>query len=171
MSLAPAQNGIKSREKVSKGAGRLPGVCKQVRVQFNANFSRSRQGIDITLTNVGPQFQTTTCGSGPAVTERRAHSGAAGRQYRRGRAGGEHTCPCWTSAALWGPAALRDTAERRHPPTPTSEALVALRPRCPRNYSPGGDCGRGLRRCGPAHYVGAIASRQHLHSHGGKPGY
>ena len=36
----------------------------------------------------GPQ--TTPCGSGPAAAERRAGSGTAGRQWRRGHAGGEH---------------------------------------------------------------------------------
>ena len=40
----------------------------------------------------GPRIRTTTCGSGPATVERKACSGAAGRQ--------------------WGPAALRDTAAR-----------------------------------------------------------
>ena len=80
-----------------------------------------------------PQFQTTTCGSRPAVAERRAHRGAAGQQQRRGRAGGELTFSSWTSAALCGPAVLRDIGERRHPPSPAGQALVALSPRCPRN--------------------------------------
>ena len=31
-------------------------------------------------------------------------------------------CPCWTSGALWGPAALRDTAEIRRPPAPEGQA-------------------------------------------------
>ena len=59
--LAPAQNSGKSREKVSKGAGRLPRVWKLEwsrvwvpgGVQHNANISRCRQGVDVALLNVG----------------------------------------------------------------------------------------------------------------------
>ena len=59
--LAPAQNSSESREKISEGAGRLSGIWKlkwdrdrvSGGVQFNADFSRCRQGIDITLIDVG----------------------------------------------------------------------------------------------------------------------
>ena len=59
--LAPATNGSESREKVGEGAGRLPGIWKlkfnQVRVscgvQFNAEISRCRKGIDIVDVDVG----------------------------------------------------------------------------------------------------------------------
>ena len=61
-----------------------------------------------------------------------------------------------------GPAAPRDTAERRHPPTPEGQAQVDLRPRCPQNCSRGGDCRRGVLAwdaAGPAHSVGEPSIR------------
>ena len=132
--LAPAQNSGKNREKVSERAGQLPRVWKLewsriwVRggVQFNANFSR-------------PSSM-----SGPSGSDH--HLYQVQQLQNEERAVGWQVGSC-VEEALWGPAALRDTAERRRPPSPEGQALVALRPRSARSCSRGGGCRRRTLNC------------------------
>ena len=181
--LAPAQNSGKSCEKVSERAGRPPRVWKlewsRFRVpggvQFNADVSPCRQGIDITLLNVGalgfpppPVSQVQQL-----LTEERAAARQVGSSGG-GRGRGGRTYLCWTSGALWGQASLRDTAERRRPPTPVSSSTCCPEtPLSSKLFSRWRLSKRGadLRRCGPCSLRGsAIVGRQHPTRTGGKPG-
>ena len=106
--------GRMSREKVSKGAGRLQGVWKLTwgrarvpgGVQFNANTSRCRQGIDITLINVGAlSFRPPPVGQVQqllreerTVVRQISSSGEVAQEVSA-------LAPVEPLVALWGPAA------------------------------------------------------------------
>ena len=129
---APAQSSGKSREKVGERAGRRSGPV-----------SRGRKEVDITVINVRvfsfrppPVGQVKQLMREERTVERQVSSSGEVAQE-------VSTLPRWTSAALCD-RLLRDTAERRHPPSPKGRALVSLRPRCPQSCSRGGDCHKGV---------------------------
>ena len=138
MRLPPTQNSIVSGEKVGEGAGRLLEIWNlkwgRIRVpggvQFNADVSRCRQGINVTLIDVGalsfrPPSERTArrqIGSSSEVAQEVSALAPAGPLQQCGR------------------APLQDVILHRH----KGQALVALRPLCPRNCSRGGDCRRGV---------------------------